>query len=269
MGSNRDYYDILGLKRGAGENELKAAYRKLVKRYHPDANPDDAGAKEKITEINEAYAVLSDPQKREEYDRHGKAAPGRGQPGRGGGPFSSGFGGGADINVDDLFTGGFGDYFRRGEKRGGPGRGRDISAGVSISFEEAVAGTEKEIKVSFSEQCPSCNATGSRTGDAPGDCAQCNGTGQERVITQSGFGKMTQTRQCPACRGTGKDISESCQKCSGRGYIKTGKRIKVKIPRNTANGQLITIGGMGEPGDRQGTRGDLIVKVTVRPKYGL
>jgi len=269
MGNQRDYYDVLGLKRGADEKEIKSVYRKLVKKYHPDANPDDASAREKIREINDAYAVLSDPQKRADYDMHGHSGADRSRTRNDGGPFTGGFG--SDIDIDDLFTGGFGDYFRGGTKKGTPGRGRNTSAKVYISWDEAVSGTEKKITVSFSEKCVSCNGAGSKSGQSgqtAGICNQCNGAGQERVVTQSAFGKMTQTRKCPACGGTGKDRRESCLKCSGRGYSKINKNIIVKIPKGFTNGQTVKIRDMGEPGSQDGPRGDLLVEVIVRPKYG-
>jgi molecular chaperone DnaJ len=267
MGNQRDFYETLGLKKGAGEKEIKSAYRKLVKKYHPDANPDDASAEEKIKEINDAYAVLSDPKKKAEYDQYGHSAPDRGQTRKDDSPFSGGFGGG-DINIDDLFTGAYADYVRGGRKRGEQGRGRDITVNINVSWDEAISGTEKKISYSYSENCDLCGATGFRTGKTAGDCKQCNGSGRERVVTSSAFGKMTQTRECPACRGKGKDMSESCQKCSGSGKITTSKRIIIKIPKNTANGQTITLRGLGKPGDLNGERGDLIVRVAVRPKYG-
>jgi len=268
MEKQRDYYEVLELKRGAGEKEIKSAYRKLVKKYHPDANPDDAGAEEKIKEINDAYAVLSDPQKKADYDQYGHAGPPQSRTTKDDGPFSGGFGGSADVRFEDMFTGGFGNYYRAKEKRNEPGRGRDVSAKVVISWDESVAGTEKKLNIGFSEKCDSCGGTGSRSGKTAGICKQCNGSRRERVVTPSAFGKMTQTRECPACRGTGMDMSEACLKCSGKGHIRTSKNIMVKIPRGIANGQTIRINGMGEPGDRNGARGDLIVNVSVRPKYG-
>lgn len=272
MGNKRDYYETLGLKKGADDKEIKSAYRKLVKKYHPDANPDDASAEEKIKEINDAYAVLSDPEKRAEYDIHGHDAPkqGQGQTQKGDGPFSGGFGGSADINIDDLFTGGFGNYFRYGGKQNAPGRGKDIPVKINVSWDEASSGTEKTITSSVSEKCDLCGGSGSKSGKTgtAGKCSQCNGMGRETVVTQSAFGKMKQTRQCPACQGTGKDMSESCIKCAGSGYTKKSKRINVKIPRNTVNGQTIRLRGMGEPGDPGCDRGDLVVNVAVRPKFG-
>jgi len=266
MGNQRDYYDVLGLKKDAGEDDIKSAYRKLVKLYHPDANPDDENAREKIREVNDAYAVLSDPQKRADYDMYGHSAPERGRTRKDSGPFSGGFG--ADINIDDLFTSGFGNFYTGGAKAGAPGRGRNTSAKVYISWDEAVSGTEKKITVNFSEKCLSCNGAGAGAGQTVGVCKQCNGAGQERVVTQSAFGKMTQTRKCPSCGGSGKDKSASCQKCSGSGYTKMSKNIMVKIPKGFVNGQTVKIGGMGDPGNQGGPRGDLIVEVFVRPKFG-
>jgi len=265
MENKRDYYEVMGLKRGADEKEIKSAYRMLVKKYHPDANPDDADAMERIREVNDAYAVLSDPQKRADYDRNGHASAERGGT-RGDGPFSGGFGS-ADINVDDLFSGGFGAYFRGDTRRGAPGRGRDVSSKVYISWDEAVSGTEKKLTTNFSEKCDMCDGAGSGSGREIGVCGQCKGAGLERVVTQSGFGKMTQTRKCPTCGGTGKDKREACPKCSGSGYTKKNKTIVVKIPKGHVNGQTIKIGGMGEPGKQGGPRGDLLVEVFVRPRF--
>ena len=269
MGTKRDYYEVLGIKRGADEGEIKSAYRKLVKLYHPDATRDDEGAEDKIKEINEAYDVLSDPQKKADYDQFGHSVPDRGSSARsGGGSSSGGFGGSADINIDDMFTGGFGSYFRSGGKRNDPERGRNITADVHISYDESKYGTEKELTINYSEKCGSCNGSGSLSGVTPGICSKCNGTGHERTVTQSAFGKMTQTRECTVCRGTGKDMSASCSKCFGRGYLKSSKRIKVKIPRGVVNGHTIRIKDLGEPGQLPGSRGDLIVNVLVRPKLG-
>jgi len=281
MVNKRDYYEVLGLKKDVSEKELKSAYRKLVKKYHPDANPDDAGAEAKMKEVNEAFAVLSDPQKRADYDQRGHAATEqRGGARRDSGPFSGGFAGGfeggfgggfggGDANYADIFGGGFGEYFAGNRKKNEPGRGRDIKANLRITYEEAMAGTQKEVTINYAQKCATCNGTGSRSGTAAGICPQCNGTGQERVITQSAFGKMTQTRQCTSCGGTGKDMKEACYTCSGKGYIMTRKTIMVKIPRDTVNGQTITINDMGEPGAREDLRGDLVIKVTVRPKRTL
>jgi len=266
MGKKRDYYEVMGLKRGAGEKDIKSAYRSLVKKYHPDANPDDANAVERIREVNDAYAVLSDPQKRADYDMNGHPSTERGKARNDSGPFSGGFGS-AGVDVDDLFTGGFGAYFRGGAKKGAPGRGRNVSEKVYISWDEAVSGTDKKVTVDFSEECDACCGAGSSSGQAVGPCSECKGTGLERVVTQSGFGKMTQTRKCPVCGGAGKDRRETCLKCSGSGYTKKRKRIIVKIPKGFVNGQAIKIGGMGKPGKQGGPRGDLLVEVFVRPKF--
>ena len=269
MGNKRDYYDVLGLKKGASDGEIKSAYRKLVKKYHPDARPDDAEAEAMMKDINEAYDVLSDSQKKADYDQYGHSKPEQGKTRKEEGPFSgSGFGGSGDINIDDLFTGGFGAYFRSGGGRNDPGRGRDVKADIRISYNESVSGTEKEVTINYSEKCSSCNGTGVRSGQTPGVCSKCNGARFERVVISSGFGKMTQTRECEACNGTGKDMSNSCSRCSGRGYLKTSKRIKVKVPRNIVNGHTIRIKDLGDPSETGGARGDLIVKVIVPPKYG-
>ena len=260
METQQSYYDILGIKKDAGEAEIKSAYRKLVKKYHPDANPDNAEAEEKIKEINEAFAVLSDQHKRAEYDQGGGTR-------KDSGPIFSGFGGG-DINFANYFGGTFGDIFGEGRAKSDPKRGRDASVKIQIEFNEAITGTEKEVSFNFSEPCAYCNGTGSKPGAKTDICPHCHGSGHERVITQNAFGKMTQTRECPACRGRGKSIGESCPKCFGKGSIKMRKKIMVKIPKGIRNEQAISIKGMGELGKGGGERGNLLIKVFVRPKHG-
>ena len=267
MGNKQDYYIVLGVNKGAGEDEIKTAYRSLAKKYHPDVNPDNSEAESKFKEINEAYTILSDPQKRVEYDRHGHAAFEQGGTQKGSGTPQSGFGGNSDITFEDLFGKGFAGYAARKNKKDAPNRGRDVSYNIQISYDESVSGVEKEITLNFSESCGFCNGTGSTTGTAANNCTQCKGTGKERVMVQSGFGKITQTRVCSLCKGTGKDINEVCTKCSGKGFDKTSKKIKAEIPKGIVSGKTITIDGMGEPGTQGGSRGDLIIKVSVLPKY--
>jgi molecular chaperone DnaJ len=259
MKSKQDHYAVLGVPRDVEEAELKSAYRKLVKQYHPDANPDNAEAEIKIKEINEAYEVLSDPQKRAAFDRPGSTATGSDS-----GPFSGGFGG-VDINFADYFAGSFGDIFSGGKGKSESQRGRDVSFNLHIEYAEAIAGATKEITVDYTETCPACKGTGSKPGATAAGCQRCKGTGRESITTQSAFGKMTQTRECPTCRGTGKDIAESCGKCSGKGHFKTRKKVSVKIPKGIRSGQNISLSGLGEPGRTDGKRGDLLIRVIVRP----
>jgi len=268
MKNKRDYYDILGVRRDVGERELKSAYRKLGKQYHPDANPDNADAETKMKEINEAYAVLSDSQKRAEYDQHGHSTGERGGTKKDGAPFTGGFDDNSDINFDDIFRGAFGDFYHAGEKKGEkksePTRGRDVSISIHIEFDEAISGAKKEVSFNFSETCESCNGTGVMSGTAAADiCQRCNGSGQERVTTKSAFGKMTQVRECSVCHGKGKPITEPCSNCYGKGYAERNKKILVKIPKGIKNGQTISISGMGEPGKTGGSRGNLLIKVHV------
>ncbi|MCL1810269.1 MAG: DnaJ domain-containing protein [Clostridiales bacterium] len=268
MKNKRNYYDVLGVKKDASEAELKSAYRKMGKKYHPDTHPDDAEADAKMQEINEAYSVLSDPQKRADYDSPGYSAPDRSGAQKGGGPFSGGFGGfgefggSADINFENFFNGAFGG-FSGGKAKGEPKRGRDVSASVGIGHSEAVSGTKKEVSFSFSEICNNCNGTGSAAGEAE-ICKRCNGTGQERTMTQSAFGKMTKISECPACGGKGKFKAGPCPQCGGKGHISLNKKILVQIPKGIRNGQSVSIKGMGGPGEHGGPRGNLLVKVLVR-----
>ncbi|MCL1976456.1 MAG: DnaJ domain-containing protein [Firmicutes bacterium] len=264
MGNLDNYYEILGIKKDAKEAEVKSAYRKLVKQYHPDANPDNTEAEEKIKEINEAFAVLSDAQKRAEYDKQGHFAY---QQDKSSGPIFGGFGGG-DINFANYFGGTFGDIFGEGRSKSDPKRGRDTTVSIHILANEAALGVDKEVSFDFAEICTSCSGNGLKPGTKADICPHCHGSGQERVITQNAFGKMTQTRECPACRGRGKSASETCPKCFGKGSMKMRKKIMVKIPKGIKNEQAISIKGMGEPGKQGGERGNLLIKVFIRPKHG-
>jgi len=263
MRNKRDHYDILGVKRNAEAAELKSVYRKLSKKYHPDVNPGNPEAEAKMREINEAYTVLSDPEKRAEYDRFGHETSAHDGTRKGSGPFSGGFDGNSDITFDDLFGSGFANYAKRKNKKYEPGRGRDVSVNMHIGYYESITGVEKEITISFSEKCGFCGEAGSAAGPAATRCGRCDGTGKERVTVKSGFGKMVQTRPCSLCNGTGKD-KEACAECFGKGYVKTIKKIKVRVPKGIISGQSVTIDGMGEPGERGGSRGDLVIKVSVR-----
>lgn len=266
MTKNPDYYAILGLKKGATEAEIKSAYRKLVKKYHPDANPDDPEAETKIKEVNEAFAVLSDPQKKADYENQGSAvSPDQGQAWPAG-PGSGGFDP-ANINFADYMSGSeFFDNIFGGNKRA-PNQGRDITLKVQISYDEARQGAKKEVSFTYSEDCPTCKGTGSLSGTEADICQNCQGKGKERVVTSSGFGKISQVRPCPVCQGTGKDLKDCCPKCSGIGFLKISKRITVNIPKGTENGRTLTFKGLGEPGKQGGERGNLLVKVAVSPKY--
>ena len=271
MAEKRDYYEVLGVNRGADDATLKKAYRKLAKKYHPDMNPGDKEAEQKFKEITEAYTVLSDPKKRKLYDQFGHAAFEGGAGGAGGG-----FGGfdfsGADFG--DIFGDIFGDLFgggRRGGRAGnGPMQGANIRKGVRITFEEAVFGCEKELEVVIKDPCTTCNGTGAKPGTSPATCPKCGGKGQVVYTSQSFFGTVQNVQTCPDCHGTGKIIKEKCSDCAGTGYVASKKTIQVSIPAGIDNGQSIRIRGKGEPGTNGGPRGDLLVEVTVsrHPVFG-
>lgn len=269
--TKRDYYEVLGVDRNADDAALKKAYRALAKKYHPDMNPGDKEAEKKFKEASEAYAVLSDAEKRRQYDQFGHAAFEGGAGGAGGG-----FGGfdfnGADFG--DIFGDIFGDLFgggRRGGRAGnGPMQGANIRKGVRITFEEAVFGCEKELEVVIKDPCTTCNGTGAKPGTSPETCPKCGGKGQVVYTSQSFFGTVQNVQTCPDCYGTGKIIKEKCSDCAGTGYVASKKTIQVSIPAGIDNGQSIRIRGKGEPGTNGGPRGDLLVEVTVsrHPVFG-
>ena len=251
------------MPRDADEAAIKKAYRALAKKNHPDANPGDPGAEERFKEINEAYQVLSNPQKRSQYDQFGHDGPQASGFGGGYGDFS-GFGGFGGFDVDDIFSSFFGGGASRGRPQG-PMRGDDLRYDLTISFEEAAAGCEKQITLARDEECPTCHGSGAKTGTSPQTCPTCNGSGQERVVTQTAFGRIQNVRPCSKCRGTGKIINDPCTKCNGRGKVRTSTRRTVKIPAGIDNGQVLTIRGQGEAGENGGPAGDLLIVVTVRP----
>ena len=258
----RDYYEILGVSKDATEDEIKSAYRSLAKKYHPDLNPDNKEeAEEKFKEATEAYEVLSDPDKRKRYDLLGHA----GVNGQTGG-YSQGFGGFEDI-FEDIF-GGFGDIFSGGfssSARTGPVKGADLRYDLDLSFEEAVFGTEKEIKVRKHETCGTCNGTGVEPGSSKKTCPKCNGRGELRYVQQSPFGQFVRVSTCDECGGTGEVIIDKCKVCTGTGKEVKNKKIKVKIPAGVNTGSIISIRGEGEAGERGGSPGDLFVFINVEP----
>ncbi len=257
MADKRDYYEVLGVSKTATPEEIKKAYRQLGKKYHPDNNPGDKTAEEKFKEVAEAYSILSDADKRRQYDQFGHSA------------FEQGGAGGFDFNsmdFGDIFGDFFGDLFggsrsRRGNT--GPMKGANVRTGLRITFEEAVFGTEKEIELNLKEACSSCNGSGARSGSNPETCQKCNGKGQVAYTQQSIFGMTRSIQACPDCRGTGKIIRDKCPDCRGIGYISRNKKIQVSIPAGIDNGQSIRIGGKGEPGVNGGPMGDLLVEITV------
>ena len=259
----RDYYEVLGVSKNATDDEIKKAYRSLAKKYHPDMNPGDKEAEEKFKEVNQAYAVLSDAEKKARYDQFGpEAAEGNygGGYGGGAGGFGFDFGGFGDI-FGDIFGGGFGGGNAR---RNGPQRGDDLAQRITISFEEAAFGCKKDIKYSKVERCGECGGNGCAPGSSPKTCSKCNGTGQVRVQQRTPLGVFQTTRACDACGGTGQTIENPCKKCKGTGMNSVSKTIEVSIPAGIDDGQRINIRGMGNAGKNGGPAGDLYIAVHVR-----
>lgn len=255
----RDYYEVLGVERNADEATIKKAYRALAKKYHPDMNPGDKEAEKKFKEASEAYAVLSDADKRRQYDQFGHAAFDGGAGGAGGFDFSG-------MDMGDIFGDIFGDFFGGGRSRranNGPMRGANLRASVRITFEEAVFGCEKEIEITLKDECAKCHGTGAKPGTSPETCTKCGGKGKVMYTQQSLFGMVQNVQTCPECNGSGKVVKEKCPDCRGTGYIASRKRIKVSIPAGIDNGQSVRIREKGEPGVNGGPRGDLLVEVVV------
>ena len=261
MADKRDYYEVLGVDRNADDATLKKAYRKLAKKYHPDMNPGDKEAEAKFKEATEAYGVLSDPDKRRQYDQFGHAAFENGGGGAGG------FGG-FDFSGDmgDIFGDIFGDLFGGGGRRranNGPMKGTNLRAAVNIMFQEAITGCEKELEITLKDPCTKCNGTGAKPGTSPETCPKCNGSGQVVMTQQSMFGMVRNVTVCPDCQGTGKIIREKCPDCRGTGFTSSRKKIQVSVPAGIDDGQSIRIRDKGEPGTNGGPRGDLLVEVRV------
>ena len=264
MADKRDYYEVLGVDKSADDATLKKAYRKLAKKYHPDVNPGDKEAEAKFKEATEAYTILSDPEKRKQYDQFGHAAFENGGGGSGGG-----FGGfdfnGADMG--DIFGDIFGDLFGGGSRsrraNNGPMKGANLRARVNITFEEAVFGCEKELEIVLKDECTTCHGTGAKPGTSPVTCPKCHGEGQVVYTQQSMFGMVRNVQTCPDCHGSGKIIKDKCTSCRGTGYTSSRKKIQVSVPAGIDNGQSIRIREKGEPGTNGGPRGDLLVEVNV------
>lgn len=261
MADKRDYYEVLGVAKGASDDEIKKAYRVLAKKYHPDMHPGDKEAEEKFKEASEAYAVLSDADKRRQYDQMGHAAfTGAGGAGAGGFDFN-------DFDMGDIFGDIFGDLFGggRSNRRAGnsPQKGANVRASVRITFQEACFGVEKELELTLKDECSHCHGTGAKPGTSPETCSKCGGKGQVVYTQQSLFGMVRNVQACPDCHGTGKIIKEKCSDCHGTGYIASRKKIQVSIPAGIDNGQSIRIRDKGEPGINGGPRGDLLVEVMV------
>jgi molecular chaperone DnaJ len=257
--SKRDYYEVLGVDKNATPDEIKKAYRKLARQYHPDVNKEP-GAEEKFKEVKEAYEVLSDDNKRAQYDRYGHIDPnqGFGGFGGGGGGFED-FGGFGDIF--DMFFGGGGS--RRNPNA--PQRGADLQYTMTIEFMEAVFGKEADIEIPRTENCDHCNGSGARPGTHPETCSTCRGTGQQEIVQNTAFGRIVNRRVCPSCSGTGKIIREKCSQCHGSGKVKKRRKIHIKIPAGIDDGSQLRVSGEGESGIRGGPPGDLYVVVHVKP----
>lgn len=275
MANKRDYYEVLGVDKNATEDELKKAYRRLAKKYHPDANPDNKEeAEAKFKEVNEAYETLSDPQKRKMYDQFGPDGPqgfGAGGPFGGQGGYYSyngsdfdGFGDFGDLGdiFSSFFTGGFGK--QSGRRQNGPVRGDDIGVQVDITFEEAYSGIEKETIITRNETCGVCHGTGAKPGTNPIKCPSCQGTGQIKQVQNTILGQVQTMRTCPECHGTGEIIKEPCDMCRGKGKVRKQPRVKVRIPAGIDDNQTVVLRGEGNPGEKGGPNGDLHITVRVR-----
>ena len=265
MADKRDYYEVLGLQKGCSEDELKKAYRQMAKKYHPDLNPGDAEAEEKFKEVNEAYEVLSDADKRQRYDQFGHAGvdPNFGAGGGGGGFGGFDMGDIGDI-FGDLFGGGFGGS-RRAQNPNAPRRGSDIRVQVTLSFFEACKGTAKKLNVTRSDTCQDCRGTGAKDGTAMKTCSVCGGTGQVRVQQRTPFGVSATQRPCDSCGGRGRVIEQNCPTCGGRGSVNSSKTVEVQIPAGIDDGQTLSLRGQGNAGANGGPAGDLLVTIVVRP----
>lgn len=274
MAGKRDYYEVLGVSKSASADEIKKAYRALAKKYHPDANPGDKTAEAKFKEASEAYAVLSDSDKKKAYDTYGHAAF---DPNSAAGA-ASGFGGFDFGSMDfsdifsDLFGGGaggdifgniFGGGYSSGRRSNRPRQGESLRTRVTITFDEAMKGTKKQITIPYQEECSSCHGSGAKAGTSPVTCSRCGGRGQVTVQQRTPFGVMQSVSTCPECNGAGKVIKDKCPSCNGTGYNKVQKTFEVNIPAGIDNGQSVKLTGAGNPGENGGARGDLLVNVTV------
>ena len=274
MAQKRDYYEVLGENKNATDEELKKAYRKLAKKYHPDANPDNKEeAERKFKEVNEAYETLSDKQKRQMYDQFGFDGPQGFGTGQGGGYYSygtgfDGFGGFSDFgdfgDLGDIFSSFFGGSSTRSRSSSRVRRGADLKINLEITFEEAYLGVEKEISLNRSETCSSCSGTGAKRGTSPEKCSVCNGTGKIKQVVTTPFGQMATQKLCTHCGGKGKIIREPCPDCHGKGVNKKTIRLKVKIPEGIDDGQTVVLKGEGESGTNGGTKGDLYIVVHIK-----
>jgi molecular chaperone DnaJ len=258
--NKRDYYEVLGVERGASEEAIKKAYRTLAKKYHPDMNPGDKEAEQKFKEINEAYAVLTDPEKRSRYDQYGHEGI---DPSMGGG-FGD-FGGFGGFDFSDILNSFFGGAQTGSARRNAPQRGEDIHFRLTITFEEAAFGCKKEITFSRIEKCSECGATGAAKGTSPETCPTCRGTGTVKTTQRTALGLFQTSRSCDNCHGTGKVIKNPCNNCNGKGYVKVNKKLSVTIPAGIDDGERVGLPGQGNDGRNGGPSGDLVLVITVRP----
>ena len=266
MAEKRDYYEVLGLKKGASDDEIKKAFRKMALKYHPDRNPGDKDAEEKFKEVNEAYSILSDPDKKNKYDRFGFAGvdPNAGFGGGGAGGFGGGFGGFGFEDIFDMFGGGgFGGFNQA--RRNGPMKGRDLQKNISISFEDAAFGTKKTLKVTKYVKCGTCNGEGTAPGTSRKTCPKCGGSGQVTTVQNTPFGRFQSSGPCPDCGGKGTIIEKPCPDCGGSGKVRKTVEIKIDIPAGVDNDSVIPIRGQGEPGENGGPNGDFYVVISVKP----
>ena len=267
MADKRDYYEVMGVSKGAGDDEIKKAYRQLAKKYHPDLNPGNPEAEAKFKEVNEAYEVLSDKDKRARYDQFGHAGvdPNYGAGGYGGSPF------GQDIDLGDIFNsvfggfGGFGGGRRGSSNPSAPRRGADVETSIGISFDEAAKGCRKEVTYNAVVSCDECSGTGAQPGTHPRTCPSCQGSGQVFVKQRTPFGVVQTARVCDACKGTGKIIDTPCKSCGGKGKKKKQRKIEINIPAGISTDQVLNVSGQGSAGTNGGPAGDLHVYVSVRP----
>ncbi len=263
MADKRDYYEVLGVDKSASDQDIKKAFRKLAKKYHPDANPDNKEAEAKFKEVNEAYEVLSDPDKRAKYDQFGFAAFEEG-----GGPQYGGFSGFGTGGMGDIFGDIFGDFFGGGmgggRRRNAPMKGNDVQTRLELSFKEAAFGCTKKVSVWVYDTCEECGGTGAKKGTSPETCSQCHGSGQVQFTQQTLFGNTISMRPCSRCGGTGQFIREKCPKCQGEGQVRVNKTFEVTIPAGIDNGQSIRKSGLGEPGLNGGPNGDLYITITIK-----
>ena len=265
MAEKRDYYEVLGIQKGASEDEIKKAYKKLARKYHPDMNPGDKEAEEKFKEVNEANEILSDPEKKARYDQFGFAGV---DPNYGAGAGGGAYGGGFDFgDLGDIFGSFFGGGFGGGQRRNpnAPQRGESIRASVSVSFTEAAFGCEKSVTLERSEQCPTCKGNGCAPGTTPEICPDCHGTGTVQTRRQTPMGVFASNGPCRKCGGTGRLIHQPCSDCRGTGAVRKRKTIKINIPAGIDHGQTISLRGQGNAGKNGGPAGDLLITVMVQP----